>query len=232
VQHQTLAERLRGFGLRWERSGSRQQIDLLQRRLAELELLFGEYDHRVKNNTQMILSILASAQRTTASLEARSALSAAARKVEALSRVQGVLQRAGHAQSLRCDEFLRELCKGVQDASPQRFALVVESEPHELPRATTLPLGLIVNELLTNAIKHGISPDHGLVRVCLKARGDCLELRVEDNGPGIDASDLVRRSSGLDMVRHLATQLHGSFHAHAASGAQCILRFRNPALKH
>lgn len=200
------------------------------RRLQELTLRFDEYDHRVKNNTQMMLSVLAAAGRGALNQEARFALDAVTSKLKAIAHVQSILQRAGHVPSLRCDELLRELSRTIQAASPCNFALIVDSDPVELPSSAALPLGLILNELLTNSIKHGINAQHGCVRVSLKTSGEAVELRVEDNGPGIASSEVIRRNSGLALVEHLASQLHGQFQMHPGPGGRGVLRFNRTAL--
>lgn len=200
------------------------------RRLQELELRFEEYDHRVKNNTQMMLSVLAMAERSAINQDARFAIDAVANKIKALAHVQAILQRAGHAPSLRCDELLRELSRTIQAASPCNFALIVDSDPMELPSSAVLPLSLILNELLTNAIKHGINAHRGCVRVSLKKAGDAVELRVEDNGPGMRPCEVTKRNSGLTLVEHLASQLHGQFQMHPGPGGRSVLRFNRADL--
>lgn len=214
------------------RPGGRQQSQLqadgvedLCRRFQELELRFEEYDHRVKNNTQMMLSVLSMARRSAVNQEARFALDAVASKLNAAAQIQSILQRAGHGQTVRCDDLLRELSRNIQAASPCNFALIVDSDPVELPSSAALPLGLIVNELLTNAIKHGVTAQRGCVRVSLKTSGDALELRVEDNGPGIRPCQIGGRHSGLRLVEHLAARLQGQFHMHPGPGGRGVLRF-------
>lgn len=217
--------------------GERQQSHLdpgspedVCRRLQELKLRFDEYDHRVKNNTQMMLSVLATAGRGAINQEARFALDAVASKLKAIVHIQTILQRAGHVPSLRCDDLLRELSRTIQAASPCNFALIVDSDPVELPSAAALPFGLILNELLTNAIKHGINTHRGCVRVSLKTTGEAVELRVEDSGPGMRACEINKRSSGLTLVEHLASQLHGQFQMHPGPGGRGVLRFNRANL--
>ncbi|MET0658581.1 MAG: sensor histidine kinase [Steroidobacteraceae bacterium] len=218
---QTLAERLRRFRVR--SAGCNKSA--LQRRVEELELRFGEYAHRVKNSTQMMLSIVVAAERATGNQEVRSELENVKRKLEAVMQVQAILHRVGHSPTLRCDDLIRELSTAIQNASPRQFVLVVDSEPHELTSSQAVPLGLILNELLTNAIKHGLPANQGLLRVGLRAFGDVLELRVEDNGPGIEPSKLTSSRSGLALVQHMAAQLHGRFQTRSGLGGYCVLRF-------
>ena len=200
------------------------------RRLQELELRFDEYDHRVKNNIQMMFNVLATAGRGAISQDARFALDAVASKLKAIAQIQLILQRAGHTETLRCDDLLRELSRTIQAASPCNFALIIDSDPLELPSSAALPLGLILNELLTNSIKHGVDAVHGCVRVSLKTTGQAVELRVEDNGPGVCTAEITRHNSGLRLVEHLATQLHGQFQMHPGPGGRCTLRFNRADL--
>lgn len=208
-------------------------LDDVYRRLQELKLRFDEYDHRVKNNSQMMLSVLAAAGRSAINQEARFALDAVTSKLKAIVQIQAILQRAGHGESLRCDDLLRELSRTIQAASPCNFALIVDSDPVELPSSAALPLGLILNELLTNSIKHGIDAQHGCVRVSLKVLGEAVELRVEDNGPGLRSTEMTRRTGGLTLVEHLASQLRGQFQMHPGPGGRGVLRFsRNDLVAH
>jgi two-component sensor histidine kinase len=89
-----------------------------------------------------------------------------------------------------------------------------------------MPLALIVNELLTNAAKHGINGrGTGEIMVALLRDGDHLVLSVEDDGPGFPLKDTGRRSSGLGLVRGLSQQLRGSFTVESGSGGRCVVRF-------
>jgi two-component sensor histidine kinase len=200
------------------------------RSLQELKLRLDEYDHRVKNNTQMILSVLANAERGAINQEASFALDAVTSKLKAILHIQSILARAADMRSLRCDDLMRELSRAIQAASPCNFALIVDSDPVELPSAAALPLGLILNELLTNAIKHGINTHSGCVRVSLKTTAGAIELRVEDNGPGIQPYALTKRNCGLTLVEHFASQLHGQFHMYPGPGGRGVLRFNRAAL--
>ena len=204
--------------------------DDMHRRFLEQELRFADYDHRVKNNTQMMLSVLSMAGRSAVNQEARFALDAVASKVKAIAQIQSILQSAGRAPTLRCDELVRDLSRTIQAGSPCNFALIVDTDPVELPSSTALPLGLIVHELLTNAIKHGVTPDHGCVRVSLKTVDEAVELRVEDNGPGLHADEPARHHCGLTLMKQLAAHLHGQFDMHSGPGGRGVLRFNRAQL--
>jgi two-component sensor histidine kinase len=86
---------------------------------------------------------------------------------------------------------------------------------------------LIVHELLTNAVKHGINGQrHGTVRVGLAERDDTFELYVEDDGPGFELAAVSKPSSGLGLVRGLARQLGATFEVKRTPATRCMLHFR------
>ena len=89
-----------------------------------------------------------------------------------------------------------------------------------------MPLALILNELLTNAIKHGLNGQtEGTIRAGLAKDGDDFVLSVEDDGPGFDVTSVRNRSSGLRLVQGLARQLCGRFDVTTNSGTRCAVRF-------
>lgn len=188
------------------------------------QLLLDEVKHRLKNTIQMVLSILLDEQRRAVGEEARSALDAAARKLRAAVLVQKLLEQPAH-EATRADRFLPALCEAIRAASPQDFELALEVDSGEIRANAILPLALMVNELLTNAIKHGICGNGGCVRVALKNCGEKVELRVEDNGPGLTEDKPAKRHSGLSLVAHLARQLDGSFETEFTPSGKYLLRF-------
>jgi two-component sensor histidine kinase len=93
-----------------------------------------------------------------------------------------------------------------------------------------MPLALILNELLTNAVKHGTAgrPRVG-IRVGLTRESDSFVLYVEDDGPGFDLDSVRRQSSGLQLVQGLARQLRGRFLVTRNPASRCIVKFSQGA---
>ena len=87
-----------------------------------------------------------------------------------------------------------------------------------------MPLALILNELLTNAAKHGVGKAGDLIRAGLVERPDGFELYVEDGGPGFDLNEVRGHSSGLRLIEGLARQLRGRFEV-GRDPTRCSLRF-------
>jgi two-component sensor histidine kinase len=100
-----------------------------------------------------------------------------------------------------------------------------EAAAGSLPKETAVPLALALNELLTNAAKHG-GDERGRVtiKVGLSQRPGEIELYVQDRGSGFNFEEVQGRSSGLRLVTKLARRLHGTFTVERRSGARCTLR--------
>jgi two-component sensor histidine kinase len=185
----------------------------LEEALRERGLLLRELHHRVKNNLHMLAGMLGAARREAAEPGARAALADVERRLAAVGAVHQMLHGAGGLEGVRADRLVAALGPAVLrglGADPARLA--AEAEPVALPNDAAVPLALILNELLTNALKHGGAAAGGgggvRVRLAAASEGGALELAVEDDGPGFDPADAQgrRRASGLGLVRGLVRQ--------------------------
>jgi PAS domain S-box-containing protein len=206
-------------------------VDIGHRKEAETQqrLLFAELNHRIKNNMQMLYSLLAAARRETRSEEARGALDEAARRVAAMAAAQTALYQADNLSRFDSAAFMTSVCAAATAACGDRVALELVADAGKLANDTAVPLALILNELITNAAKYGIDDEgRATVRVGLAEADGRFTLRVEDDGPGFDLSEVRRRSSGLGLVMGLARQMGGRFRVERGPGARCILEFPGP----
>lgn len=203
-------------------------VDISERKEAEANqrTLLMELNHRVKNNMQMLYSLLIAASREAYSEEARGVLVDASQRIAAMAAAQRLLYGEANPRSFRADELLRTICDGARQTSTNRIAIGVEAEPVHLSNDVAQPLALILNELLTNAIKYGISdrPD-GEIRVALRRHSGNIVLSVQDDGAGFVPPETRRRASGLGLVRGLASQLNGRFAVIPSSGGNCVVSF-------
>ena len=203
-------------------------VDVSERKQAETQqrVLFNELNHRVKNNMQTLQSLLHLAARQTRSTEAQTILDEASRRVAAMAAAQQVLYGTTDATRFSAREFLDSVCQTVQQTFPANLKISCESPPVELLNETAMPLALILNELLTNAVKYGLrGRTEGAIRAGLTKEGDDFVLYVEDDGPGFDVASVRDRSSGLRLVQGLARQLCGRFDVTTASDTRCAVRF-------
>jgi two-component sensor histidine kinase len=97
----------------------------------------------------------------------------------------------------------------------------------QLSNDAAMPLALIANELLTNAVKYGLNEAAAAtIRVRLMRENDSVLFYVEDDGPGFDLESVQRRSSGLALVQGLARELGGTFEVSRTPATQCRVRFQ------
>jgi PAS domain S-box-containing protein len=202
-------------------------VDVSERKEAETQqhLLFNELNHRVKNNMQMLVSLLHMTARQTDNEEARRILAEAGGRVAAMAAAQRVLYGTTEATRFDAQELVEAVCQSALQAFPGNIRLVCGAVSGELSNDVAMPLALILNELLTNAAKHAVSGGEGTIRVGLTREADCFLLYVEDDGPGFDPSAVRERSSGLQLVRGLARQLCGEFEMTNNHGTRCSLTF-------
>jgi signal transduction histidine kinase len=129
----------------------------------------------------------------------------------AMAAAQRVLYRTTDATRFDACDFLRAVCETARQTFPQELDLDCEADSIQLSNDAAMPLALIANELLTNAVKYGLNGrGAGTVRVRLKREeDDSFLFYVEDDGPGFDLQSIQRRSSGLALVQGLARRLGG-----------------------
>lgn len=203
-------------------------VDISERKQAESQqrLLLDELNHRVKNNMQMLQSLLLGAARRSDSLEARKVLEEATGRIASMAAAQRVLYDTVDTMSFNAPQFLDAVCQTVQQVFPSHVTVVSEATQVKLPNDVAMPLALIINELLTNAVKHGACDQSAaIIRVTIVREGaDCV-LTVEDPGPGFELEAVRHRSSGLRLVEGLARQLQGTFSVNRGSVTHCTVRF-------
>jgi PAS domain S-box-containing protein len=204
-------------------------VDISERKQAETQqrVLLNELNHRVKNNMQMLQTLLEAAARQAGSTEARAALEEASGRVTAMAAAQRVLYATSDATRFNGSDFLNTLCETARQTFPREFDIDCEADAVQLPNDAAMPLALIANELLTNAVKHGLNGRRsGALRVRLTKENDSFLFYVEDDGPGFDLPSVQRRSSGLALVQGLARQLRGKFEVTRAPAIRCSVWFQ------
>jgi PAS domain S-box-containing protein len=203
-------------------------VDISERRQAETQqrLLLNELNHRVKNNMQILQSLLFTSSRRANSAEARQVLDDATRRVAAMAAAQRALYGTMDASRFAASEFLHAVCETVKQTLPPDVKIVCQSASGVLSNDAAMPLSLILNELLTNAVKHSIKdPASQSIRVGLTETNGALELYVEDDGEGFELNAVRRSSSGLQLVLGLARQLNGTLEVTRVPSSRASVRF-------
>jgi chemotaxis protein methyltransferase CheR len=194
-----------------ERRAIEQQVQELMR---EKDVLLEEMQHRVANSLQIIASILLIKARTVQSEEARLQLEDAHQRVLSVSAVQQHLHLSGRNEPIEIDNYLSKLCETlaqsmIGDSRP--ISLKVEADAGSVVSREAVSIGLIVTELVMNALKHafpGPKPDAAIV-VAYKAAETDWKLTISDNGIGKPDVKASERKAGLgtSLVHALAKQL-------------------------
>ncbi len=172
----------------------------LQAAIAQREVLVREVHHRIKNNLQGVAGLLQ--QNAVRHPEVAAVLNEAVGQVQAIAQVYGL--QVGVSGPLAVASLLRAIAQSVQRTFGRPISVEVEGEvPHLLPEAESIPVALTVNELLTNAIKHGPG---GSVRCKLQAEGEGVRIVIRGQGTlaaGFDLAQVRGGVSGLGLVRAL-----------------------------
>lgn len=176
-----------------------------RRAISQANLLAREIDHRVMNSLQFIASLLTMQSREPDLDDAVGHLKAAANRVAAVARVHQNFY-SHEADEVSCVAFLRRLCADLSGILGK--PIEINGDDGQVPTTRIQPIGLLVNELVTNAAKHGA----GTIDVGYKIRGGVHELIVCDEGEGLPATfnpDKSVKGIGMKLVTILVSQLGG-----------------------
>jgi two-component sensor histidine kinase len=191
--------------------------------LRQRELLLKELNHRVKNNLQMVSSLLNLQAARMTDPVAQEQFRKAMDRVQSVGDIHARLYQGEQLGRIDFDQYLNDLCDRLRDSmlDGKAITLKVDAEPLVLDLDRAIPLGLIVNELVTNAIKHAF-PDgsRGDIRVELRTgNGDGLRLSIGDSGRGIqDGGGQDRQGLGMRLVQGLLQQVGGTIEVKHAPG--------------
>ena len=212
-----------------EMSAAVEQKDAALRRA---EVMSKEVDHRVMNNLQLVSGLLELQSREVEDAEAGRELMLAAARVAAVARVHQNIYLSDDSEATSCCEYLTRLCDDLSAAlgDDEKLRIHVDCVEARLPSDRVTPLGLIVNELVTNAAKNGA--DHVNVALEQSPAGQ-FALTVADNGRGLpDGFEPVAvHGLGMKVIRATAKQLGGSLdfgRDDALGGARFMVRFPGP----
>jgi two-component system, sensor histidine kinase PdtaS len=189
------------------------------------EVLLREMQHRVKNNFQLVLSSISLQKRRHQGAEVQSALDHVASLINAISLAHDQLAPGQEGQTVRLTDYVHALCSAIQQ-QVEEIELKVESDELEISIDRALRVGLILNEVTMNSIKHAFGPNGGSIKVRLVGGVGFGEARltVSDNGRGIQKSN--GNGSGLRLIRSLARQIGGAITQQSgSSGTTTTLTF-------
>jgi two-component sensor histidine kinase len=220
-----------------EREARARSEAFISETLEERNILMGEIHHRVKNNLQIIISLLRLQGGGAAQEATREALARAVDRVQAISMAHERLYKSSDFSSADISAYLRDLLNSLSSAlraeGGEGVEFVLEAEPLPLDPDRCIDCGLIVNELVTNAVKHAFPGDvcadaSKRVTVCFSRQGDDYLLSVSDNGVGMPGPMTAGKtgSLGIRMVNSLVRQLKGRLELGPGPGTSISVRFK------
>jgi len=197
---------------------------------AEREMLLREVNHRVGNSLQIIASLLHLQASSSKESEVKAALTNAMGRVAAVAQVHRRLYTSHDLKSVMLNQYLEALLEDLRrSAEGNRMSrLTLNAEAVEIDPDRAVAIGIVVNELVMNAVKYAYPEGKGPIHVVLKADGDNLELAISDDGVGL-AVKANPHSTGMGqrIVNAMATKLDASVERDPAhSGTRMVLRFR------
>lgn len=208
------------------------QKSLVEKREKEKALLLRELHHRVKNNFQIVSSLLNLQYYDTEDKETAAAIKSGQARVEAMSMIHRELYQSENITTIEMQDYITHLIDNTAyffdyDSDEFDTDLTVDQQPLGVKYA--IPLGVIINELITNSFKHAFRtvkrPLLGL-SLSINEPSQQVSLSLWDNGPGLpDRSDIQETSFGLELIRDLVSQLKGSFSIEGNEGSKFVINF-------
>ncbi len=193
----------------------RQHADAdLRQALEHQAMLTREMSHRVKNSLASVVGLLRVQSRSAQSEAVREALKDASSRITTIAQVHDHLWRSARIGFVDMADFAGELCRKLQETVPHTVRcnfghLMISADK-------AIPLGLLINELVTNAVKHAYPDGPGEIEVSGERRGDDLHVEVSDRGVGLPKDfdiDQPRASLGFKVIKSLLAQLEGRIDA-------------------
>ncbi|UOY05963.1 sensor histidine kinase [Muricauda sp. SCSIO 64092] len=199
-------------------SGYRQTHSGLEAKLREKETLLKEVHHRVKNNLQTVSSLLSLQSRAVADPKIEGIIKSSQHRVVSMSMVHEMLyKRDDYTSKIELKPYVEELCEYLVRSvkgNENKVTTDFDIGDYRLSIDTVIPLGLIINETITNALKYGIPNNtEGEIKIHLSKKGtNSFEMYLGDNGIGFpdDVNPKTTKSLGLKLIHNLARQLKGS----------------------
>lgn len=205
----------------------------LEETARDREMLVHEVRHRVKNMIQMTSALLELQHGEIKATEARTALREAQHRLLVLASVyETLLQPGGEVREVNVCALVERLIEALVDSGTSCHSVNVESDCRDLHLSVdqAVPVGLIVNEAVTNALKHAFRGRTGTVSVKLARDGANCSLSVSDDGRGLEGPPR-EGSLGFRLMKNLSRQLRGDLTVNSAAGTTVLLRWPVPAIK-
>lgn len=201
----------------------KQAAMVIQSQLQEKQILLQEIHHRVKNNLQLVASLLELRSRGMENRAERAAFNDSIARIRSMALLHEKMYGSNLVGNVNFGEYVKSLFEPLAETFTKDMSIdfVVDSDHFMIDLNRAIPLGLILNELLTNSLKHAFrSSESPQILVKIRTNMDKVSMVVADNGVGLPADmDLFKSESfGFKIVRLLTEQIEGEIKVHSANG--------------
>ncbi len=200
--------------------------------LHEKETLLREIHHRVKNNMQIIASLLRLTDLQSNIPEVHEVIRDCRNRIFSMASIHEKLYETENLTKIPLGEYIRDVGKRIilefEMTYEQMTYDVIEDQAMYVDINTGIPIGLLINELITNSLKHAFRPTcHGAITVQIRNNGDFCEIIYHDNGRGLpDGFDPENQQTlGIELIRNLTIQIQGSVSFLSGEGMTCTVTF-------
>ncbi|MCD6068865.1 MAG: signal transduction histidine kinase [Bacteroidetes bacterium] len=202
---------------------------VIEHSLHEKEALIKEVHHRVKNNLQIISSLLRLQSSKQGDEHVQNMFDDSVKRIQSMALVHELLYKNKNLVSIPIHTYIQNLAEGlsVSYGLSNQISITVHSDAVQLDIDTTIPLGLIINELVTNSIKHAFDEKGGRVDVLFILKDGKHKLIVRDNGKGLPANfaTLKETSLGMELVEALSEQIGACYTYSSENGSKFEFEF-------
>ncbi len=198
---------------------------LIQKQATDLEVLMKEIHHRVKNNLQVVSSLLDLQSHTITDSQASAAIKEGKNRVQSMALIHQNLYSEGNIKGIMVKEYISNLVQSLSDSyniSNEKVKVNINIDDLNLDVDTMIPLGLVLNELVSNSFKYAFTEKHsGVLNILLQEKDEKLHLKVSDNGVGFPTDVDVKsaKSFGLKMIKAFAQKLKATLDIYNNNGA-------------
>jgi two-component sensor histidine kinase len=211
-------------------TGRKQAEERIQKLLNEKELIIKEVHHRIKNNMNTVFSLLRIEADSQDNPKTKGILQDSAGRVESMMVLYDKLYRSENISSLALKDYLPDLIKKIISIFPQRLSVRIETHIDDiiLDEKILSPLGIIINELITNTMKYAFEGrTDGIITVIVQKTDSSVSVIFQDNGIGLPEAISLDNSTGFGMklVRMLVEQIDGSVTIDREHGTRFSIRF-------
>lgn len=204
----------------------------IKQSLEEKEVLLKEVHHRVKNNLQIISSILNLQSSTVSDKQTLDLLKNSQDRIRSMSLIHELLYQTKDFSTINFSEYIRSIATNLFQSYNQNklINLTLELSPVSLDLDSAIPCGLIINELITNSLKYAYpNSENGAIKIHLSQEKDIVILIIEDNGKGFPSAIDFREteSLGMQLVVSLTDQIDGEIKMDNSKGTKFEIQFKN-----